>query len=196
MVAGRPPGAQELLDFRKGGDVPRACPSAFGSPGGPAPPPQTCREPGTDPAPAGQRHGAVRWGAARPRGGHGGGREMGWGRCRAAAPAAEPCHPCAAASPEALPGAGRSPVHGPGGHRQLKQVHVLNRALLRPYWFQSAPRGSSPASAPAASASCGGSPLPAGRTPRDGRDCPRPCPRRSSGSQRDLDVHHKRLKAQ
>lgn len=33
MVARGPPGVQELLDFFKGGDVPRACPSAFGSPG-------------------------------------------------------------------------------------------------------------------------------------------------------------------
>lgn len=119
-------------------------PQCLRVPGGPAPPPQTCREPGRDPAPTGQRHGAARWGADSPRGGHGGGWEMGWSRCWAAAPAAKPRCPHAAACPEPLPRAGHSPACCPDRHSRLKWMHVPNQALLVPYRFQSAPQGLSP----------------------------------------------------
>ena len=46
--------------------------------------------------------------------------------------------------PSPLPRAGHSPVHCPDRHSQLKQTHVPNRALLGPYWFQSAPQALSP----------------------------------------------------
>lgn len=161
-------------------------------PGGPVPPPQTCPEPGRDPAPTGRRHGAGCWGAASPWAVTG---EAGrWAGAGAGQQLLPPSHtaPVLRHPLSPLPRAGHLPVCCPDRHSQLKQMHVPNQALLGPYWFRSAPQGSSPephcsacctaASVLEASAACGSSPLPAGRPPRHGRDCPQRCPRQSSGS--------------
>lgn len=53
--------------------------------------------------------------------------EMGWGRCWAAAPVAEPSHPCTVASPESPPQGRRSPVHCSDRHRQLERCVYQTR---------------------------------------------------------------------
>lgn len=107
----------------------------------------------------------------------------------------------AAASPETLPRAGHLPVHC----RQTQTVETdacikpgPTGSLLVPVSSPGlVPRATvlchTAALVPGTSAASGSSPLPAGCPPGHSRDCPQQCPR--CGSQRDLAIHHKHLRA-